>query len=169
MISYIKEFSETKNNKVNFEKLYIELKSSSVTFSTVEGIKGKIFVFCDEELTEAQLLDLDNFISNHDGAEPEAFSDSAIAMRENTIREINQLAIYSPYLPNNVQTVEYLTSIDNYLNAFVRSGINDVLVTKIVTDAQNPSHPQFTYLHTVVNEHGNKTYEYLIGKIQGLI
>ncbi len=169
MLSYIKNFSDTQNNKVNFEKLYIELKSSKVPFSSVEGIKGKIFVFTDQELTLDQKTELDLFIQNHDGAEPEAFDPKAIEERELLIRELNQLAIYSPYLTDNVKTVEYLTSIDSYINAFVRSGINQVLINKIIADAQNPASEFFDYLHITVNEVGNKTYEYFIAKIQGLI
>lgn len=168
MICYIKEFSHTANGKVNFEKLYIELKSSKVPLSKVYGFGGRIYVECPDILTPEQILELDGFITAHDGAEPEAFDDHAIASREKNIRELNQLAIYSPRL-DNVDTVKYLTSIDNWINAYVRSGITDIIVAKIAADAQNPSGEHFAYLHEVVNEKGNKTYEYFIGKITGQI
>lgn len=168
MVCYIKQFSDTANGKVNFEKLYIELKSSKVPIREVKGFAGEIYVKCDSELTEDQKIELNSFISAHDGAEPEAFDSHAIDARELNIRELNQLAIYSPRL-NNVETVKYLTSIDNWINAYVRSGITDVIVAKISADAQDPGGDHFDYLHKVVNEKGNKTYEYFIGKITGQI
>jgi len=168
MISYIRDFSQTQNGKVNFEKLYIELKSSSVPVQSVDGIKGKIYVNCDAEISEELKIELDSFISAHDGAEPEAFDPKAIEARETTIRELNQLAIYSPRI-STIDTVKYLTSIDNWINAYVRSGVNDVIIAKIATDAQNPEGEHFGYLHTVANDAGNKVYEYFIAKIQGLI
>lgn len=168
MVCYIKQFSETANGKVNFEKLYIELKSSSVPVREVKGYAGEIYVKFDLELTDEQKIELDSFISLHDGAEPEAFDSHAIDGRELIIRELNQLAIYSPRL-DNVDTVKYLTSIDNHINAFVRSGITTVLVQKIISDAQNTTGEHFAYLHEIVNEKGNKTYEYFIAKITGQI
>lgn len=169
MIAYIKDISTTQNSKVNYDKLFIELKSSSIPFVGVEPLAGKIYINCSTHLTLEQETELDTYLSNHDGSEPEAFDDIAIAKRENVIRTLNQLAIYSPRLSDNVMTVRYLTSIDNYINAYIRSGINDVLVEKIGIDAANTEGEFFSYLHTVVNEEGNKTYEYFIGAIQGLI
>lgn len=169
MIAYIKELTDTQNNKVNFEKLTLELKSSKVPFLSVEPLVGKIYINCLAPLTVEEETELDLFISNHDGAEPEAFDEQKIYERENIIRSINQLAIYSPYLKDNIMTVRYLTSIDNYINAYIRSGITQVLEEKITRDASDPEGEFFAYLHTVVNQAGNKTYEYLIGTIKGLI
>ena len=168
MLSYIREVSATQNSKVNFEKLYVQLKSSTVPMDSVDGINGKIYVNVPTELTAAQVLEMDAVIAAHDGAEPLALDSHAIEAREHQIRELNQLAQYSDHL-DNIQTVDYLTSIDNWINAYVRSGINDVLVAKIAADAADSGGPFFAYLHTVVNEAGNKTFEYFIAKIQGLI
>ena len=165
MIAYIREFTQTENNRVNFEKLTLELRSSKVPFTSIEPLAGKIYINCVAPITTEEETELDLFISNHDGAEPDAFDEEKIKIRENKIRGINQLAIYSPYLPDNVMTVSYLTSIDNYINAYIRSGITDVIVQKISEDAANPEGEFFAYLHTVVNQAGNKTYEYLIGTI----
>ena len=62
----------------------------------------------------------------------------------------------------SIDTEEYLVEIDNYLNAWKRSGRNTVLINKILADATNTNHPKHTYLNTVVNEAGNKTFEYFI-------
>lgn len=169
MQAYIYNVSSTLNNKVNYEKLYIELKASTlVGIDSVEGIKGKIYINVANELDESNKTILTDMIASHDGSEASAFDSHAIDEREGKIRELNQLAIYHPLL-DNIGTVSYLTSIDNWINAYVRSGINNVLVAKIATDAQNADGEYFDYLHTTVNEDGNKTYEYFIAKIQGLI
>ena len=152
MIAYIYELSETANNKVNHDKLYIELKVSTIPkVISSEGIKGKIYLFLEEVITNEQELELNAIIASHDGEDAIAFEERDIAARELIIRELNQLAIYHPLL-DNIKTVNYLTSIDNWVNAYVRSGINDVLIAKIAYDAGDTGSEHFPYLHTIVNE-----------------
>lgn len=160
---YIHEISESLNNRVNFQKLYLELMATPIPVLGVEGIKGKIYVEVSTELSDELKLQLIAVINNHDGEDATAFSLHAIDAREEKIRELNQLAIFHPLL-DNIAIVEYLTSIDNYINSYKRSGINTVLIGKIFADAQ-VKEPHYDFLNQVVNLEGNKTFEYFISKV----
>jgi len=163
MVIYTYEISSTLNNKVNYQKLHLEALASIVPVNSIEGIKGQIFLFVDEEMSQAEKDAMVLIIQNHDGEDASAFDNHAVSAREDKIRELNQLAMYHPIL-DNVSTVRYLTSIDNHINAYVRSGINTVLVEKIFMDAQ-VGEPHYDFLNQIVNEAGNVTYEYFISKV----
>lgn len=164
-IRYGYYIEDTQNNKVNFEKLSLEIRASSVPlFEKASGVDGDISIKVTEELSVAKKSELDLIVANHDGAVA-LVSDSEVKERENKIREMTLMAIYHPLL-DETETVEYLTSIDNWFNGWKRSGINSILITKIVADASNVLHPQYDFLNIVVNEEGNKTFEFLISVVQ---
>ncbi len=166
MLSYIYQLSDTLNNKVNLEKLDLEIRASTVpNFLTPPYmVTGRIFIEVSEALGTSDKADLDAIINGHDGEEANV-SESHVNEREKKIRELTEMALYHPALDNG-DTVEYLTSIDNWFNGWKRSGVDSSLVTKIVSDATSGSHPQDAFLNTVVNPEGNKTYEFLISMIQ---
>ena len=159
------KIDNTLNGKVNIEKLSLELKTSVIKESSTElKFGGEIQIRYQNEIDEDDLLILTSIIENHDGADAQAYHDEAVSARENKIRELNQLAMFHPLL-DNIQTVRFLTFIDNYINGFVRSGIHDVVVEKIAMEAQNTDGDYYDYLNLTVNTKGNKTYEYFIGAI----
>lgn len=166
-MEFIKVFqiSDTLNNKVNIEKLSLELKTSTIKESSTEIKFGnEIFVRYTNEIDADDQLLLTQIISAHDGDDAQAYSEEAVSGRENKIRELNQLAMFHPIL-DNVETVRFLTYIDNYVNAYVRSGIHDVVVEKIMLEAQDTGGDYHAYLNQVVNTSGNKTFEYFIAAI----
>jgi len=166
--SVIFTVEETANFKVNSDKLKLEIKTSTISESIDVAIIGAdIMINSQNPIGGDDLELLIQIVTAHDGNDAVAFSENAIGERESNIRELNQLAMFHPLL-DNVETVRYLTHIDNHINAYIRTGITDVVVEKISTDAQNPDGQFFGFLHQVVNEAGNKTYEYFIGKIMGL-
>ncbi len=158
------EISDTLNNKVNIEKLSIELKTSTVSKEAYPYKFGNdIFVQFDEEITEADMTVLEAAIAAHDGAEADVTEDLVTA-REYKIRELVQMAKYHPVL-DDAETTAYLTEIDNFINAFIRSGDTSSIVPKIASDAADTGNAFHVYLNQVVNTQGNFTYEYFIAKI----
>lgn len=165
MIAYIYELSTTLNTKVNIQKLDLEIRARTIqNFETPPYLfKGMLFIEFSQEATEEDKTQLDTIVAAHDGEEAN-ISESQVNARETKIRELTEMALYHPLL-NNDDTVEYLTSIDNWFNAWKRSGISTSLVSKITADATSGSHPQDSFLNTVVNPEGNKTFEFLISMI----
>ena len=156
--------SDTLNSKVNIEKLSIELKTSTITKEAYPYKFGNdIFVQFDEEITETDMTTLSAAIAAHDGAAADV-TDDLVTAREYKIRELVQMAKYHPVL-DNAETTAYLTDIDNFINAFIRSGDTSSIVAKIAGDAADVNSPFHTYLNQVVNTQGNFTYEYFIAKI----
>lgn len=164
-IAYIYEFSQTLNNKVNLEKLDLEVRASTLlNYITPPYIySGNLYLNFESELSEADKLILEGLISAHDGEEANV-SENHVQERELKIRELTEMAIYHPALAE-IETVEYLTSIDNWFNGWKRSGVNTPLINKIIADANNADHPQYAFLTTAINSQGNKTFEFLISKI----
>ena len=132
----IYEISETKNNKVNYEKLNIELETSPITkLLKAEGINGKIYVHVEEDFDfVSDLIALTNIIKEHDGEEARAFSRIKRTAREDEISKLNQVGIFHPLIDEN-KLVRYLTEIDNYVNAWVRSSNPIAIVERIFKDA----------------------------------
>lgn len=166
MIAYIYEILSTFNGKVNLEKLDLEIRASTIeNYETPPYLyAGKLYIQFAQEATAADKTSLDAIVAAHDGVEAQV-SESFVQAREIKIRELTEMAILHPAL-NNTDAVEYLTSIDNWFNAWKRSGIDSSLVAKIVADATSGTHPQDAFLNTVVNPAGNKTFEFLISMIQ---
>lgn len=162
MVSYIYEISATANNKVNLEKLKIEVTLSTVHEDNVYLFNGKIYVDVDAEITQIQKDELDAIIIAHDGAEALAMDVHKIDERDLKVKTLIQQAIYHSGI-DTVQMVEYLTSIDNYINGYIRSGIDDVFVAKVTADKDVSSFS--TFLNQVVNSQGVLMYEYIIGGI----
>lgn len=157
------KISDTLNNRVNIEKLSLELKTSTISvYSSEMKFGDEIFVRYPEEISEQEVQTLTAIINAHDGEDAEAYNEDAVSGRENKIRELNQLAMFHPLL-DNVETVRFLTFIDNYINAYVRSGIATVVHEKIIAEAQAGDY--VNYLNQVVNTAGNKVFEYFVSKI----
>lgn len=165
-LAYIYTLQETANGKVNLEKLDLEIRASTVPdyVTPPKMYSGNIFIEVENGLSAADKLILDGIVANHDGEEADVSEDS-VNKRENKIRELTELALLHPLL-DNVDSVRYLTSIDNMFNAWKRSGVDTVLIEQIVADATSGVHPQDAFLNEVVNAEGNKTYEFLISVIQ---
>ena len=173
-IVYVYEISGTTNQKVDFEKLEIEVLASEVpNVISAKGVDGQIYIKVKNELTSTQLdnptqpIGLNQIIANHDGESADV-TVSAVEYRENKIRELSQMALYHPNLVED-DVVEYLTSIDNWFNAWKRLGKPNSIINKIILDANTPTHPQYTFLNTNVNSDENKTWEFLVGKITGAL
>lgn len=159
------KISDTLNNKLNVEKLSIELKTSTITVEANPVKFGdEIYVRFPEELPGSDITTLNALIAAHDGGDAEAYNEASVAAREKKIRELNQMAMYHPVL-DNIMTVRFLTHIDNYVNAYIRSGIATVVQEKIMQEAENTEGDFYTYLHQIVNTKGNKTYEYFLASI----
>lgn len=153
--------------KVNVEKLDLEIRASTVqNYSTPPYLyNNKLYVqmtILAHQETESNKTALDSVVFSHDG-EFAAISESLVSDRERKIRELTEMAIYNPLL-DSVQTVEYLTSVDNWFNAWKRSGIDSVLISKIVEDSNNTSHPQYSFLNTTFPE-GYTAAQFMIGLI----
>lgn len=165
MLAIIYNVSDTLNNKVNLEKLDLEIRASIIeNYNTPPYLyAGKLYIELSQQPTDAEKLQLTNIIAGHDG-EYAAINEEQVKSREQKIRDLTEMALYHPDLVDE-DTVAYLTSIDNHFNGWKRSGVSSVLQAKIVEDAQNTNHPQHAFLNTVVNTAGNKTFEYLISII----
>lgn len=166
MEAKIYDKSATLNGVVNYEKLDLEIRASTIQHYVTPAyeFKGMIFVEFEQAPSTEDVTTLEGIIAAHDG-EKANVSQVQVGNREKKIRELTEMALYHPSLNNN-DTVEYLTSIDNWFNAWKRSGIDTSLVSKIVTDATSGTHPQDAFLNTIVNPDGNKTFEFLISMIQ---
>lgn len=162
MIAHIYKLSATINSKVNIQKLDLEIRASEIqNFETPPyiGFKNRIFIEFSQAPSEGDVTILDAIIAAHDGEEANV-SEAQVNAREIKIRELTEMALLHPSLDNN-DAVEYLTSIDNWFNAWKRSGINTSLLAKISADAADAGHPQHAFLNVVVNPEGNTTAQFL--------
>lgn len=179
MRAYIYEISSTLNGKVNYESLFIELSSSPVPgIVSTDGIKGRIQVEVAQELSTANITILDGLIASHTGSESRTTQQLRLK-RENILAKLVDMAHHHPVLKIadsvNVPAhtgedviTRYLTSIDNYLNAWVRDGNHTPVVEKITEDANLSAMPINEYsgfLNTVVDLEGTRTFEFLIAGI----
>lgn len=166
MEAKIYNITDTLNSKVNFQKLDLEIRASGIDYyvTPVYQLGGdKIFVEFTQTPTVEHVTTLDAIIAAHDG-EDATTSEILVNQREIKIRELTQMGLYHPLL-DDVELVEYLTSIDNWFNSWKRSGVNTVLVNKIQSDGTSGSHPQDAFLNQPVDTEGNTTYQFLISKI----
>lgn len=163
-IRYDYAVAQTANGKVNFEKLDLEIRATTIpNYLSVTGVEGEISCKFSDVIPQVSRDELDALILAHDG-EYAAINEQQVQGRELKIRELTALALNHPSLDND-EAVEYLTSIDNWFNGWKRSGIASALIAKISIDAANIAHPQHGFLNEVVNTDGNKTFEFLIAKI----
>jgi hypothetical protein len=165
MIAHIYEISITLNSKVNIEKLDLEIRASGLANYVTPPylINSRLYIEFSNDISGADKTALETILATHDGVEA-AISENLVNAREKKIRELTEMAIYHPLLVET-DTVEYLTSIDNWFNGWKRSGVNSSLISKIAGDAASGTHPQDAFLNTVINSEGNKTFEFLIGAI----
>lgn len=165
MVAYIYELTETLNNKVNEEKLDLEIRASVISNYKKPPylVTGRIFVEFNQDASASDRIVLDEIISLHNGELAEV-SEVHVQERERKIREMTEMALYHPLLSEH-ETVQYLTSIDNHFNGWKRSGVNSVLIAKIQTDANDTTHPQYDFLNEIVSPEGNKTFEFLLSII----
>ena len=164
-VIYEYPITDTLNSKVNDTALRIEIKASVITgfidCKTI-GLKDVQLSF-EAELSTAHKTVLEAIIAAHTG-EAAQVDESFVEARELRIREMTEQAILHPNL-DPLDTEAYLIELDNYLNAWKRSGRNTILINKLVTDSANASHPQYSFLNEIVNEAGNKTFEYFIASV----
>jgi hypothetical protein len=157
--------SDTANNKVNDLSLHLEIRASTVSgyeSCKIIGLKEINLTF-SAEIDEAHQAILEGILSAHQG-EAALIDRVYVDEREDKISELTEMAILHPSL-DSLETEEYLVEIDNYLNAWKRSGRNTVLINKLLADALDTSHDRYAYLNTIVNEAGNKTFEYFISVV----
>lgn len=169
-VIYNYQITDTLNNQVNQRSLHLYVKQTAIVGYVETRLYGpyEIHIVFENAITDDEKVVLDNIVSQHEGktakTEPED-----VNRREETIREMTEMALIHPALSseeNQDLTVSYLTIIDNYLNAWKRSGVNRVIISKITTDAQDIENVHYNYLNTVVNEIENrKVFEFLIGSI----
>lgn len=166
MISYQYDITATVNDMVNLEKLDLEIRASTLpNFITPPYMfNSKVYIDFAAEITAQEKTDLAAIIAAHDGSQAD-IAQAHVDAREKKIRDLTEMAVYHPAL-NNDDVVEYLTSIDNWFNAWKRCGIDTSLVAKIAADSADVNHPQYAFLTTDVNTAGDKTFEFLIGMIQ---
>jgi len=176
MIATIYEYSDTINGNVNFENLTIALQSSPLAgVISVEGINGKIYVHTNDEVPEEDKPIMDDLIARHDGF-PARTTASLQKKREGVFSTLVNLSHAHPTMGLNTNMItEYLTSIDNWINAWKRDGNHEVLVSKIIFDSSlNPDEsltleerkgPYYDFLNQFINLDGVKAFQFLIGGI----
>ena len=155
----------TLNDKLNEQKINLEVRTSTISkVPTIYLFGQEIYARFDEDsVSNEDKLVLDSIIANHDGNEAET-SPHLIEMREGKIRNLVQMAFNHPSLDKKI-TNDYLTKIDNAINAFVRGGVTDTLENLIIADSAT-GQPFSDFLNLVVNEHGHKTFQFFISMIK---
>lgn len=162
-IIYSYNKTATLNGKFDYEKIDLELRANSFNDYVEYRPWGDTIQFTfDVELDVANKTQLDAVVSGHDGEPAEAYNDAKVDERMYQIRKLTAMAIYNPVL-DDVETARYLTSIDDELNGFVKSGISVPLTEKIYIDSQAGNYQAF--LNTIVNDEGNTAWQYLIVSI----
>lgn len=161
------DISITPNHSVNTEKLNYELKTSPIASSVYAYTIGDKIIHIEfkneDSVSPEESLILQQILSVHDGAEAEV-TQHKVDDRELKIRGLVQMAFYHPLLDNDI-TTSYLTSIDNYINAFIRGGNYSSIVAKLSSDGMDTEGEFYNYLNQVVNTSGNKTFEFFIYKV----
>lgn len=157
--------SFTLNSAVNKLALDLQIKSGT----TADFIDSKVIGLVDLQIrfstqpSAIQIAEIETVLSAHKGEKP-LFDEEFVNEREGKIRDMTELAISHPLL-DGLETEEVLVELDNYLNAWKRSGRNTVLVNKLIADASNLEHPRYAFYNQIVNDAGNKTFEYFISVV----
>ena len=158
---------DTQLGVVNELSLRLEIRSSPL-----EGLIDvkkigieEIGIMFDSSLSSDDELLLTQIVNAHQG-NVALVDEASVEDREQKIREMTEMAILHPELNAN-DVVEYLTSVDNWFNAWKRCGIGTSLVNKITSDAADSGHVLNTFLNTVITPEGDKTFEFLIASITG--
>ena len=156
---------DTELGVVNEISLKLEIRASTIDDLIDVKLIGieQIGITFGYSLSEEELTLLTEIVNNHQGNQ--ALVDEVnVNQREQKIREMTEMAILHPSLNEN-DAVEYLTSIDNWLNAWKRCGINTALINKITLDSSDSLHPSYLFLNTVLTVEGLKTFEFLTESI----
>ena len=155
----------TLNNAVNQLALDLELKSATSSGYIESRVIGLVDIQLsfEAQLTALEITEVETVLAAHKGEKP-LFDQQYVEERESKIRDMTELAISHPLL-DALETEEVLVELDNYLNAWKRSGRNTVLVNKLIADATNTGHARYDFYNVVVNEAGNKTFEYFISVV----
>ena len=167
-MSNTKIYAYPMDKPFDLERLSHEIKASPVSsiIGTPKAYSGKILIEFPVYLTTDQETYLDEIISIHDGTIKSRTSKELRDKREEVLSELVDLAHNHPVLkvtPNEI--TGYLTSIDNWFNAWKRDGNHTQLVSKIVLDAQDTAHENYIFLNKVVNTDGVLNYQFLISYI----
>jgi len=157
--------ADTQLGIVNELSLRLEIRSS-----TLEGLIDlkkigieEIGIMFESSLSSDDEILLTQIVNAHQG-NVALVDEASVEQREQRIREMTEMAILHPELNQN-DVVEYLTSVDNWFNAWKRCGIDTSLVNKITSDAADSGHVLNTFLNTVITPEGDKTFEFLISSI----
>lgn len=159
--------SGTVNGSVNLLSLHIELKLSGVSsYEDVNQIGiDTIQIGFDKSLSVEDETIIQTVVANHQ-ATLSNVDQSNVEKREIIVREFVEISILHP-LFETVTTTEYLTFIDNEINGWVRSGIDDVLINKIRSDAADTGGQFHAFLNGVADPtKEEKIFEWLVLSIQ---
>ena len=159
MISYQFKLTETKNNKVNTDKLSIELTLTDVKVEKIYVFNNNLYIDCENSLAAEELTQLEATIVNHDGQPAEVADEGKRKERSSRFDRMVQQAKYHPGI-DDIMLARYLTSIDNYINSFIRSNVHDVIVEKVMIDKDADEFKVF--LNNPVNKSGALMWQYLI-------
>jgi len=130
----------------DLERLSHEVKASPLPMIMVrpKAYSGMILIEFDNSITIEEELVLDDLINVHDGTIKSRTSKDLRNKREEILSELVDLAHNHPVLkvtPNEI--TGYLTSIDNWFNAWKRDGNHTQLVSKIALDSQDTNHENY--------------------------
>lgn len=156
------------NKSFEVERLNNEIKASALPKMDSKPviIFNRIQISFSVELTADEKTLLDSLIVSHDGSKPSRTSSLLQSKREEILSELVDMAHNHPVLKTTQDEItDYLTSIDNWFNAWKRDGNHTKLIEKIVLDSQDTTHKNYEFLNKVVNYEGNKTFEFLVSYI----
>jgi hypothetical protein len=161
MISYQFAQSHALNGKINLTKFNIELTLSSISAKKVFIFNNMIFVDVEQELTDFQQTELLQILQLHDGAEADV-SPKKKELRSDIIDTMVQQSMYHPAIDNETMA-DYLASIDDEINCFIRSGLVGVLERKVTTDKEISIFKDFLIMP--VNSDGVPFWVYLLAGV----
>ena len=159
--------SGTVSGLVNLLSLHIELKLSGVSsYEDVNQIGiSDILISFDKSLSVEDEAIIQTVVASHKGTLSNV-DQSNVEKREIIVREFVEISILHP-LFETITTTEYLTFIDNEINGWVRSGIEDVLINKIRSDAADTAGQFFEFLTGLADPtKEQKIFEWLVLSIQ---
>lgn len=172
-MSSIKSYGYDSNvKKYDVERFKNEIKASplpplaNTKLVNPSVYNGHIWVAFETSLDLTEEGILNQIALDHDGTLKSRTSYELQTKRESVLSELVDLAHNHPVLKNMPDEItSYLTSIDNWFNAWKRDGNHTQLVAKIIDDANNISHPNNALLNEIVDAEGAKTFEFIISYI----
>lgn len=161
------DVSTTANNKVNLEKLEIQLVASPdiTTLLGVQMYASEIQVKFENGVTEAEIDAARLIVQAHDGVAGVASDDSGFINRRKAIRKLMDIGQYAG-IPASA-LIGYRTTIDNEINGWVDSGNNTVLIAKIEADTADNGNDYHGFLNTVTSP-GKTVRDFFVDYIQSI-